>query len=415
MVTQHLKKLFSKNADSTLTVSLTNTLGDDQHIYSTNDTIRGNVIVSLQNDLKRSVSFIGLDIALVGQVTIVVENLHPWANGRTSKTKVHTFLAKQEPRTAKDIRNVYRTEGTVRYETGFEFVVPDKLLPSACKHDENGESQVIDSHIHLPPTFTATDSSMTETVKITYTIRVRARIKTNEQTKTAEAELPVRITPVSDGRSSISLPRYTLQSSSRVDENFLDLCRGRISSQVKQPLALHEILSRQRDIAAAVSMLEIDTHFDPFDPQSPPPHTITIQNKLHAYTYTSLTPFESEPTPEDFADYSPGRTLYHSSISLVQHDFGTIEWQREKSGSLNPIYTTSLHIPIALATDSASSSKFLVPTFSSCLVSHQYVLETRISYCYTTSAGKREKKNLTTRTPLRVYITSARSEKHNAR
>lgn len=151
----------------------------------------------LCDDPKHDNNLVDINMALVGRTTISVQNLHPWASGHATRMKTHIFLAMKESRSSADIK-VSTTEHGTQLETEFAFMLPDKLLPSACRHEESDKNLVIDSHIHLPPSMRTLDCSKMEMAKVAYLIRVRVRVMTDGRIKNAEAELPVRIVPIND-------------------------------------------------------------------------------------------------------------------------------------------------------------------------------------------------------------------------
>lgn len=281
------------------------------------------------------------------------------------------------------------------YTFPFEFVIPEKLLPSACSHHRSTSSQERaerEEHLQLPPTSgdpmlpdangVLVDDSFPDMLKITYSINariIRRRETDNKPIVLSSSVRKVRVMPYAEDAPPIMLdgevtaapafpgagsmgPRYVLKKEKDVKKSLFKPRLGRLLVSAHQPNPLH-LHDPNKAGPPSTTMVPISLLFtkttssSSSSPSSPPPKLNTITTKLRIHTTFSTAPFPHTPLQQatgPIGNYSTTHTLSTRCISNTP-------WTGNEA---------KLSVPV-----SPPKGVMLVPSFSTCLGARSYSLE----------------------------------------
>jgi hypothetical protein len=394
--------------------------GDDfVHSYTTHDEIKGEVILKFEKDTAVDdlvITFEGLTFTYVEKIATTAPT-----TGRT--TGRHTFLKLLQPVDVGSLPENRIARAGESYPVAFQFVVPDRLLPYCCAHKVDNE-EVKRAHLHLPPSLgdpivaadgqTPLDDLSPDMSKITYSIRARMakRSPAGRQIDIVDKSRSVRVIPAREEAAPINPgdnDDFTMRKEKSVRKGLFKIGKkvGRLTAEAAQPNSFR-LPPPQMQLQEPVSTVAtINLRFDPQSADDQPPQIGSILCKMRAYTFFGAAPFRMMPFAKDMDNWSTLHGMYPETTELSTRSLNTVSWTRQEPNSSTPnsplelirrpstfstdstvaipepsstysgshFFTTSLVIPLALP-----KHKVFVPSFHSCIVSRNYVLDLELSY-----------------------------------
>ncbi|KAL1991113.1 hypothetical protein VTN49DRAFT_5617 [Thermomyces lanuginosus] len=400
--------------------------------YTTGDRIKGEVIITAEQDTK----FDAVDITFEGATNTSVEgrgNIHPSITPKA----YHSFFNMKQPIDSSQYPEPRVFSAKKVYRFPFTFVVPDRLLPHICSHSLEDESdpRLHHAHTQLPPSLgdpmiagdgvRLIDDMAPEFIRISYMIRATIRKKSNSSSSSSDAVAnstfrtiaavakKVRIIPKTHEQPLLDKTLiddfdsdYSLRKEKEVRRGLLRGKMGRLTVEAAQPKALEVPSSRRKtsndDDSEASTSVSLHLRFDPESPDEQPPSLRSLATKLKVMTFYSAKPWTRFPSMSSIGTIDPSQGVYSESITLSRLCLARAQWEKHGDSSSSPLsdnrrascqstsswtsssssfypgktyYTTSVVAPISLPRD-----KSFVPTFHSCLVSRIYALDVSISY-----------------------------------
>lgn len=346
-------------------------------------------------------------------------------SGRTRA--VHRFLKLEQPIGETDLPRPRILEAGKEYKFPFTFVVPQQLLPLACVH-KTTHVTIRDAHLQLPPSFG--DPSLSgfgpnllndmapDMTKISYGIKVKLLRDDGDNTSTiVESMKKLRVKPATEDQPPIDIDGthedYCHRQEKTIRKGVLKGRLGRLVIEASQPKSFRlPAIPAGEAIPAVSTMAKVMLRFDPASEMSPPPRLGSLSSKLKVCTYFATTPRQALPTRTQMSyDMTQGyisdmiqlSSLCVASVDWKKHEawespesrrgstlstFSTMSTMTIETNTLSPgvipnasgsykgntFYTASILVPISLPT-----SKHLVPTFHTCLVTRQYALHLNLS------------------------------------
>lgn len=387
--------------------------------YTTYDPISGNVIFRSTVPL----SFSEVQIVLTGYTkTYTVDNLTPVR--ATSTTANHVFLRLTMPIPASAYDDSYVLLPDRPRSFPFHFVVPDQLLPTACRHETNAP-HVHAAHIQLPPSMgeylLPLDDLAPEMSKITYAITAklvqRSPLPSSPLQVVAEGQRKLHIIPAIPEAPplhiapNISSP-WTFEKTKTLKKGLFAGPLGLLTVSTTQPRAL--LLSPSSCHTSTAAQLSL--RFEPASSGIAPPRLGMLTAKITATTFHSIRAARDIPDEKTCANpYEIHSGTYSTTVPLASRSVEGAKWtwhvpapayERRDSGyetasvrsgsvsasgssiSLPPEKTrlldatkaekgwfeASIPVPVTLPTN-----KTWLPTFHSCLVSRFYALRLEIA------------------------------------
>lgn len=343
-------------------------------------------------------------------------------SGRTKA--VHRFLKLEQPIREADLPHPRVLEAGKEYKFPFTFVVPQQLLPLACVHKIT-HATIRDAHLQLPPSFgdpivsgygpTLLDDMAPDMTKITYSIKVKLLKDEGDDTSTiVEQTKKLRIKPAFEEQPPIDIDGthedYCHRQEKTIRKGVLKGKLGRLVIEASQPKSFRlPAVSVGEAIPAVSTMAKVVLRFDPASESCPPPRLGSLSSKLKVCTYFATTPRQALPTRTQM-NYDMTQGYISGMIQLSSMCIASVDWQKHEAwespesrrastlstmstmtigtNTLSPgvipdasssykgnsFYTASILVPMSLPT-----SKHLVPTFHTCLVTRQYALHLNLS------------------------------------
>ena len=309
------------------------------------------------------------------------------------------------------------------YRFPFTFVVPPQLLPRSCTH-KCANSQVKDTHLHLPPSFGdpelagdgvhLLDDMAPAMAKVSYFIRARLiRDHDGPEALVSEATKKLLITPAFEEQPPLNIDGhdddYKMRLEKTVRKGFMKGKLGKLVIESSQPKSFRlPAVSPGESNLPVSTMAKVQIRFDPQDANSPPPRLSSLVSKLKVTTFFASSPRHRIPVKgTTFPDMSQGYIT--ETLSLSTLCIASVEWTPHRPGEspappspllapprrdsamsqtstastaskiaapssshrpANPFYTATILVPLSLPT----ATKHFVPTFHSCIVSRVYAL-----------------------------------------
>ncbi|CUS15143.1 unnamed protein product, partial [Tuber aestivum] len=373
-----------------------------QATYTTHSRITGTVqVVSPNCDVR----FDEVVITFEGTTRTWLDRLGPTpaSSGRTYADKTFLKLTQPTDDTLLPIPRLLTKSKT--YTFPFEFVIPAKLLPSACSHRRSTPEQETaerEEHLHLPPSSgdptlpdangALIDDLFPDMLKITYTINariIRRREADNKPLVLSSSVRKVRVMPYMEDSPPIMLDggsdgagavpgvggqKYTLKKEKDVKKSFFKPRLGRLQVSAQQPTPLH-LQDPNKTSCPSTTVVPISLLFTKTS-ASPPPKLTTVTTKLRTNTTFSTTPL-----PHTLQRETPGLAgTYSTTQTLSTRCISNTPWTGNEA---------RLSVPV-----SPPKGVMLVPSFSTCLGARSYVLE--ITF------GVQNSSSVTLRIPLQV-------------
>ncbi|RAH74843.1 arrestin (or S-antigen), N-terminal domain protein [Aspergillus aculeatinus CBS 121060] len=386
---------------------------DGQHdglvnVYTTGDTIKGTVTVTVDHDTR----FDELEITFEGTSRTSVERQS--MPGRTGAYQ--TFLRLRQPIEDAAYPTPRILEAGRTYDFPFVFVVPQRLLPHVCSHPKTN-IHVEQSHTMLPPTFgdpmlasdgkSLLDDLTPDMCRISYIVRAtlqRNPLSQNGSIDTlASIGKKVRVVPMVDEEPPLNITDdetlYCVRKEKDVKRGFMRGKQGRIVVAASQPKPIQLNPTSNDDTSIVSTVATVHLRFDPLGNEEPP-RLGTVWSRLRATTFYSAEPWGDYPSTSSIRTWAQvGRGMFTEAVPLSTMCVASAQWTKHTSAdaprrdsmhstssteslpgpsasfSGNIFYTASVVVPITLP-----KSKTFVPTFHSCLVARIYSLELSLSY-----------------------------------
>lgn len=346
-------------------------------------------------------------------------------SGRTKA--VHRFLKLEQPFLEAELPRPRILEAGKEYKFPFTFVVPEQLLPLACVH-KIAHPIIRDSHLQLPPSFgdpilsgygpTLLDDMAPDMAKITYAVKVKLLKDDGGETSTiAETSKKLRIKPAYEEQPPIDIDGthedYCHRQEKTIRKGVLKGKLGRLVIEASQPKSFClPAVPVGEAISAVSTMAKVVLRFDPASESCPPPRLGSLSSKLKVCTYFATTPRQALPSRTQM-NFDMTQGYISDMVQLSSMCVASVDWKKHEawespesrrastlstmstmsrmtigSNTLSPgvipdasssykensFYTASILVPSSLPT-----TKHLVPTFHSCLVTRQYALHLNLS------------------------------------
>jgi len=379
---------------------------DDRPItYTTGDSLSGKVSITAPHAAR----FDEVEITLQGLTVTHVENMTPVAAHARIDAR-HPFLKLTMPISESDYPQPRIAEAGQTYKFPFNFVIPQHLLPVACKHACVGD-HVRDAHLHLPPSMgdkeiSPSDDLAPDMVKIVYVIRVRV-LRTRERDGKiivlTDRSRKIRVIPAIPEAPPMHIPaddkEYTLSVTKQLRKGMFAGKLGKITVSASQTKSL--AVPSPSSTAETTIMATLKLRFDPSETNAQPPRLGSLTSKIKSSTFYAVKPLADLASRGSMmAAYDLTRGIYTCSTSLATRCVENVTWTyhapqpiRRDSGystcsggsggssdsstseatvtsSTRSWYEASILVPLTLP-----ASKTWLPTFHSCLASRIYSLE----------------------------------------
>jgi hypothetical protein len=417
--------------------------------YSTLDCITGNVTITSRVDTR----FDELEITLVGIAKTYIDKLGATSTISGRSESIHRFLRLRQPIDDSELPQPRIIEAGKTYRFPFTFVVPPQLLPRACSH-KSSNSQVHEAHLQLPPSMGDPDLSgfgalllddlAPEMARISYAIKGQLiRTKANGKPNIlAEGTKKLRIKPATEELPPLSIEgredEYCLRKEKTLRKGLFKGKLGTLVMEASQPKSFClPALAPGAEIPSVSTHARVKLRFDPRNENSPPPRLNSLASRLKVSTYFSTTPRRDFPKKANvLMEMNMG--VLSNTMPLSSLCIGNVEWKRNDASSRNTpsveddrrfstmsamstlsartgsssfcdgrnaiptpseghnpsstFYTATIIVPLSLPT-----SKTLIPTFHSCLISRVYSLHLALSF-----DGHRFTSSLALKVPVQI-------------
>lgn len=379
---------------------------DEERVFTAFERITGRLLLTPRADT----AFDDLTIKLSGTSRTYGRRVVPQAPNARTVTTAHRFLELTQPGLVFDFPTdrVFRNGRT--YEFPFQFAVPDRMLPSTCRHPVRSP-RVHHIHTSMPPSFGDQDHGRAvdyspRNVSVTYSIvgevtRLGSPDECPSSSLIASASKRIRFIPtqapptlppvswteVFSFRNEVALKKFWTRPAGKlaitsvkcttfsVREPQSELWNSHISGQVRVKLAF----------------------FPDCNNNIKPPGHIKVNGILRSETISAVRPIPQLPSdqawdgPELDRHAAPAVIMSSKAIDRIiwsQHSkYGTIS-----SDDALPCYDTllprnptntlrhrSYHSTEIVISLGAAIGFSLVPSFDSCLVSRNYSVELKLS------------------------------------
>jgi len=365
-------------------------------------------------------------------------------SGRTEA--VHRFMRLEQPIREADLPHPRVLEAGKTYKFPFTFAVPQQLLPRACVHKVRHDN-VRDAHLQLPPSFgdpslsgfgtTLLDDLAPEMAKISYLIKVRLTKSSDRETDytIAESSKKLRIMPTFEEQPPLDIDgkddEYFHRQEKNIRKGVLKGKLGRLVIEASQPKSFRlPALPPGPSNPPVTTMAKVVLRFDPSDEKCPPPRLGSLNSKLKVCTYYASMPRPMFPN-RALMSYDMTQGYISDMLSLSSMCVASVDWRKHEAWE-NPasrrdsamstastmstmtinsnnlsataipdasrsyrgksFYTATILVPLSLPT-----SKNLVPTFHTCLISRVYALHLSIS-----TTGQSLAPTLTLKLPVQI-------------
>ncbi|KPM45295.1 hypothetical protein AK830_g1251 [Neonectria ditissima] len=338
--------------------------------YTCGSAVTGTVVFTPRSDTP----FSKVRVSLVGTASVTRQDLD------YAKRATHFFLRTEMvvPESIYPEAKVFRSGNT--YSIPFLFVIPSRLTSSACTH-RIASGSVKDAHTLLPPSMGTweRDDLGAPMTNIEYSVQacVETGSKPCKRSSMAMADKHViNVLPYLPEEPPLSIGdiniQYALDKTKKVRKNMFSSPEGRITATAVQPKAVR---LDSDGFGSSESAVLIDLTFEPLSPNATPPEINTLSASLHTQTWSRQSPNVAFPNMGLLRDaYTQHNSLFSRRSVQTAWTPSTKEAMIDDTLDLVP-YTTTVRVPFNLP----MSSKMLLPTFHSCLVSRTYKLDLALS------------------------------------
>lgn len=369
--------------------------GGNDLVYSTHDTISGQVTLEHENDAAIN----ELTLTLEGASTTHVGNNSDSGPAAGKARGRHHFLKLQHPIDTSLLSGSALENGRTQIHIPFNFVVPERMLDGVCSHKTNHED-VKAAHILLPPTLEEDHYARgVQLARISYAIRIWSSLTiiSTGATQNESRSFGIRIAPKRDEEPPLGIyddqHEYCLRRTSPIKSAFRRVL-GELTAETSQPPCLHldSPLGEHESINTSVKLTYV-----PAKHEESPPDVTAVVSKLLEYTFFAAAPFEDLPRPrKSYATMMLHRS-YVEDFMLSARKLSNVPWVKHvgspssisgdaasasAQSSSNPsdtFFTTSLLVPLTIPTiHNSKGVKKFPPSFHSCLVSRTHAIEFEI-------------------------------------
>lgn len=333
-------------------------------VYTTGSTISGEATITPKKDIR----FDLIRIFLSGQAVVRVQDV------QGTVLASHDFLEVDMPLDS----SVYPADKILRagqtYCIPFDFVVPDELSAEACTHSTDSAS-IKDHHFRLPPTMGSwkTDDMAPLMNEIQYQVCasiLKSKKPGHVSRSVIRASNPISVLPSSPEDPPLQITkedkRYRLSKTTKVRHGKLGKVAGELSAVASQAATVY--LSPDGRTATPTTV-PIMLSYAPSSPGASPPKIKGVSGKLRSQTWWAARPFTEFPDHGCWRE--PFTTTVATEACLESKDSWTLHSEDESSiGFWSTTLETSLSLP--------TSTKTILPTFHSCLISRTYSLQVRV-------------------------------------
>ncbi|KAI9729891.1 MAG: hypothetical protein M1818_008331 [Claussenomyces sp. TS43310] len=377
---------------------------DSPHTYTTLSPLSGQVSITPPHDAR----FDEIQITLEGRTRVEVEPSATAVNHARVQAS-HRFLKLTMPISESVYPQPRIAEAGRTYTFPFNFVIPERLLPSSCMHSCVAR-HVHETHLRLPPSTGHAETASLfdlapEMGKILYSIDVkviRYRERDGRASVLTSASRAIRIMP-----SVVDEPPLHIQSTDteyamvRTKDLKKGMFKGKLGSitlSSTQPKSF--IVSPATTSSPPTTTAILNLRFDPSNPSYRPPRLSSVVTRIKALTFCCIQAQTDLARRIDMMSaYDPSRSMYTSTQTLSNLKLDSSDawvfkphfppqYSRRDSG-----YETAVEAPAGSGTSgtgyyeaqicvplSLPQSKLTwLPTFHSCLLSRIYSLEIALS------------------------------------
>ncbi|KAI5457335.1 arrestin [Mariannaea sp. PMI_226] len=377
-------------------------------VYSTRSHVSGELIIGPPSD----VSFSHVFIILVGATKT-------WADAaQGQQTAAHNFLKLEMPidESIFPSPRVFKAGST--YKIPFNFVIPDHLTLSVCRH-KNVSDDVAPQHLRPPPSMGSweKDDLSPEMTRVEYSVIaiIYGEPETGSKpTVLMRTTYRINVLPTSVEDPPLNITArdrcYALTKSTNIRKHFLAVKRGRVTAEAAQPAAIRvqaDGITSTPDVSVNVKL-----NFDPTSPTDVPPEVSQVSAKLQATTWFTRVPLGNLPNvgANQTAITGIAHQSYSTSLPLEILESKKSEWdgrkrfpgllaafpmsegrrqsesvafirrpdrevaepqpRRVSEGGLLASQTSAVQLSLRIPTE----RRILLPTFHTCLASRTYTL-----------------------------------------
>ena len=382
------------------------------HSYTTLDKIEGEVSITAPSDMR----FDTIEISFAGYERTYVENLSTTAPTSTKAFAYRPFLELKQPiNTAASPQHRVIQAGRA-YKLPFTFVIPEHLLPQACRHATDND-QVREAHLSLPPSLgdlmalgdgkASMDDLAPDMSTVSYAVKVKITRNRESDPKPiilADVAKKIRVIPAYDELPPLSVPGgkdddYSLRKEKDLKKGMFKGKLGRLTVEAAQPSSLRLPAPRAESSCRVTTMATMNLRFDPTEESAHAPRLGQLVTKLKAATFFASVPMREIPSNSAAFRFDNRRGLFVETLNLSSRNVESVQWEKhtatsysaretsvhsvssavsipEPSSAYNgkTYYTASILVPITLP-----EHKSFVPTFHTCLISRIYLLDFSLS------------------------------------
>ncbi|SLM36827.1 Bul1, N-terminal [Lasallia pustulata] len=382
------------------------------HFYTTLDRINGEVSITAPSDMR----FDTVEISFMGDERTLVENLSTTAPTSTKIIASRPFLELKQPINTAAFPQHQVAQAGHTYRLPFMFVIPEHLLPQACRHPVDND-QLREAHLSLPPSLgdpmapsdgkTLMDDLAPDMSTISYAVKVkitRNRKSGGKPVILADVAKKIRVIPAYDEHPPLNVlagkdDGYCLRKEKDLKKGMFKGKLGRLTVEAAQPRSLHLHAPRSENRVRVTTMATMNLRFDPAEESAQPPRLGQLVTKLKAATFFASVPMREIPSNSAAFRFDHRRGLYVETLNLSSRNVESVQWVRhtashdtERGSSAHSVssavsipdassvyigkayYTASIVVPITLP-----ENKSFVPTFHTCLISRTYLLDFSLS------------------------------------
>ncbi|KZF24321.1 hypothetical protein L228DRAFT_237261 [Xylona heveae TC161] len=401
------------------------------HSYTSLDRIEGEVAITAPNALR----FEDISITFEGTSRTYVENVSS-ASMLTQRTAArHNFLKLAQPIDQSSFPHPRILEPGRTYRFPFTFVIPERMLPSSCRHS-TVNAELHEAHLQLPPSTgdaelagdgtQRLDDQAPEMTRVSYAIKARitnVRESDNKNVVICEREKKVRVIPAVEENPPLDESRlvdYSLRRTKNIKKGLFKGTLGSLSIEAAQPSSLHlPARGLTADACATTTMASIQLRFDPAHEDSQPPALSQLVSRLTAESYYSSSAMRHWPTRDSLLNLAT-RGRYFETLPLASRCIASVQWEKfgpsdAPSRRDSALSTMSIHeipapseaytggnfyvakvlVPITLP-----KTKAFLPTFYSCIIARFYTLDLSVSY--QSSATKFSAPTISVKLPIQI-------------
>lgn len=386
-------------------------------VYSSRSPVSGHLIIAPPCDVR----FDRVSILFVGATKTRTEVSQFVQNAS------HTFLRLEMPIPQDTIPTAGLLKGGETYTVPFEFIVPEHLTLSACRH-KNVSEDVAHQHIRPPPSMGSWERDDFSPAMARVEYAVIAIVYGEPESPTShkpsvlvETAKRINVLPASVEDPPLNITArdrgYSLEKSTSIRKHLFAAKKGRVSASVAQPAAV-----RVRPDGTSVSDVAVDVRlaFDPTSASDPAPEVTHVSAKLQATTWFSRMPMGNLPNvgPNQAAITGIAHQSYSTSVALDAVEMKKRSWtggrpscstgsvtslamppdarrqsesavqvsrfgrasvdsmvpRRRSEGGILSTLTGGLQLSLRVPT----GRRILLPTFHACLVSRTYTLQLQL-------------------------------------